>query len=327
MLDRIRVEHHALIEPDRRRVQRRGAGVLPRVRQRGGRLRRRRAVALRRPSRVPGRRAPRGAARRWMTVGEWDWLARLYLIEQYHQMVDSGAVELQRDGEHYWIDPIDLTDTNSIVMGEIILAGVAAAGRFHRSSSGGISAAGAQDGHLTDAARASGRCADIDHRLHQARIGASDEQETASASLRRRSATPSATRFAWMYQPINEHVARTSGSTPTSCSITGAGRHRVGDIPAGWPSGPAVNGQLAGHSAFADAAVPDELAREARARACSSRSSPPATPTSGRTRASDGRARSTSSARNLRPDYEPTERGKQIDDLLGKFLMQFPIER
>ena len=30
---------------------------------------------------------------------------------------------------------------------------------------------------------------------------------------------------------------------------------------------------------------------------------------------------------NLRPDYEPTERGKQIDDLLGKFLMQFPIER
>ena len=31
--------------------------------------------------------------------------------------------------------------------------------------------------------------------------------------------------------------------------------------------------------------------------------------------------------RNLRPDFEPTERGKQIDDLLGKFLMQFPIER
>jgi hypothetical protein len=30
---------------------------------------------------------------------------------------------------------------------------------------------------------------------------------------------------------------------------------------------------------------------------------------------------------NLRPDYEPTERGKQIDDLLGKFLLQFPIER
>jgi hypothetical protein len=31
--------------------------------------------------------------------------------------------------------------------------------------------------------------------------------------------------------------------------------------------------------------------------------------------------------RHLRPDYEPTERGKQIDDLLGKFLLQFPIER
>ena len=30
---------------------------------------------------------------------------------------------------------------------------------------------------------------------------------------------------------------------------------------------------------------------------------------------------------NLRPDYEPTERGTQIDDLLGWFLLQFPIER
>ena len=30
---------------------------------------------------------------------------------------------------------------------------------------------------------------------------------------------------------------------------------------------------------------------------------------------------------NLQPDYEPTERGKQIDDLLGWFLLQFPIER
>ena len=104
---------------------------------------------------------------------EWDWLARLYLLEQYHHMADSGAVELQRDGEHYWIDPLDLTDTNGIVMGEIILAGVAAAGRFHRSSSGGISTAGAHTATVTDAAIASGRCADIDHRLHQARIGAS----------------------------------------------------------------------------------------------------------------------------------------------------------
>ena len=32
-------------------------------------------------------------------------------------------------------------------------------------------------------------------------------------------------------------------------------------------------------------------------------------------------------SRHLRPDYEPTERGKQIDDLLGWFLLQFPIER
>jgi hypothetical protein len=75
--------------------------------------------------------------------GEWDWLARLYLIEQYHQMVDTGAVELQRDGEHYWIDPLELTNTNKIVMGEVILAGVAAAGRFSKAGSGGISAAGA----------------------------------------------------------------------------------------------------------------------------------------------------------------------------------------
>ena len=40
--------------------------------------------------------------------GEWEWLARLYLIEQFHHMIDTGAVELQRDGEHYWIDPLEL---------------------------------------------------------------------------------------------------------------------------------------------------------------------------------------------------------------------------
>ena len=75
---------------------------------------------------------------------EWDWLARLYLIEQYHQMIDTGAVEVQRDGEHYWIDPVELTDTNGVVMGEIILAGVAAAGRFSKATSGGLSTAGAR---------------------------------------------------------------------------------------------------------------------------------------------------------------------------------------
>jgi hypothetical protein len=74
---------------------------------------------------------------------EWDWLARLYLLEQYHHMVDTGAVELQRNGEHYWIDPIDLTDTNKVVMGDVILAAVASAGRFSKAGSGGISAAGA----------------------------------------------------------------------------------------------------------------------------------------------------------------------------------------
>ena len=55
--------------------------------------------------------------------GEWDWLARLYLLEKYHQMVDTGEVELQRHGEHYWIDPLDLGETNSVVMQEVILAG------------------------------------------------------------------------------------------------------------------------------------------------------------------------------------------------------------
>ena len=75
---------------------------------------------------------------------EWDWLARLYLIEQYHEMIDTGAVEVQRDGEHYWIDPVELTDTNGVVMGEIILAGVAAAGRFSKATSGGLSTAGAR---------------------------------------------------------------------------------------------------------------------------------------------------------------------------------------
>lgn len=29
----------------------------------------------------------------------------------------------------------------------------------------------------------------------------------------------------------------------------------------------------------------------------------------------------------LQDDWEPTERGKRMDDLLGKFLLQFPIER
>ena len=76
--------------------------------------------------------------------GEWEWLARLYLIEQFHHMIDSGAVELQdRDGERYWIDPLDLTETNSVVMQEVILAAIAAASRFGRSGNGGMSRAGA----------------------------------------------------------------------------------------------------------------------------------------------------------------------------------------
>ena len=31
-------------------------------------------------------------------------------------------------------------------------------------------------------------------------------------------------------------------------------------------------------------------------------------------------------SRELRPDYEPTERGRAIDNLLGQFLLRWPIE-
>jgi hypothetical protein len=76
---------------------------------------------------------------------EWLWLAQLYLIEQFHHMISTGAVELQRNGEHYWIDPIDLTDTNDVIAGELILAAVASGGRFGRGTGGaGMSAAGAK---------------------------------------------------------------------------------------------------------------------------------------------------------------------------------------
>ena len=76
--------------------------------------------------------------------GDWLWLAQLYLIEQFHHMIATGAVELRRDGEHYWIDPLDLTDTNEVIAGELILAAVASGGRFGRGTGGaGLSAAGA----------------------------------------------------------------------------------------------------------------------------------------------------------------------------------------
>lgn len=31
-------------------------------------------------------------------------------------------------------------------------------------------------------------------------------------------------------------------------------------------------------------------------------------------------------SRELRPDYEPTDRGNDIDNLLGQFLHRYPIE-
>jgi hypothetical protein len=35
---------------------------------------------------------------------------------------------------------------------------------------------------------------------------------------------------------------------------------------------------------------------------------------------------STEFSRNLRTDYEPTERGRDIDNMLGAFLLRWPIE-
>ena len=65
-------------------------------------------------------------------------------VESVTAPPDRGAVELEHNGEHYWIDPIDLADTNEVITGELILAAVASAGRFGRSSGAGISTAGAR---------------------------------------------------------------------------------------------------------------------------------------------------------------------------------------
>jgi hypothetical protein len=43
---------------------------------------------------------------------DWGWLAQLYLVEQYHEMIDRGDVEVRRDGDAYWVDPLDLADTS-----------------------------------------------------------------------------------------------------------------------------------------------------------------------------------------------------------------------
>jgi hypothetical protein len=73
---------------------------------------------------------------------DWSWLAELYLIEQYHQMIDGGDVTLQRDGDVYWIDPFDLTDTTSLIASDVVLAAVAASGSFRPGT--GISEATAK---------------------------------------------------------------------------------------------------------------------------------------------------------------------------------------
>jgi hypothetical protein len=59
---------------------------------------------------------------------DWQWLAQLYLVEQYHRMVADGTVTLQRDGDAYWIDPYDLTDPASTITADIVLAAVMAPG-------------------------------------------------------------------------------------------------------------------------------------------------------------------------------------------------------
>ena len=62
---------------------------------------------------------------------DWGWLAKLYLIEQYHGMVDRGEVTLRRDGDEYWIDPYDLMDVKSVASSDVVLAAVVASGSFH----------------------------------------------------------------------------------------------------------------------------------------------------------------------------------------------------
>jgi hypothetical protein len=63
-------------------------------------------------------------------ANDWQWLAQLYLVEQYHRMVADGTVTLQRDGDAYWIDPLDLIDPTSTIAADIILAAVMAPGNM-----------------------------------------------------------------------------------------------------------------------------------------------------------------------------------------------------
>ena len=162
-------------------------------------------------------------------------------------MIDSGAVELQRDGAHYWIDPIELTDTNAIVMGEIVLAGVAAAGRFSKATSGGLSTAGAKTATSSHAAGArqvvepTSITGYTKHGLERVM------NKDGSASPGRRYATPSATRLGWRTNR-RETRSSTSAVQPWSCLISAAGWSPRGPILGGGLAGPAVNRQLSGAS-------------------------------------------------------------------------------
>jgi hypothetical protein len=63
---------------------------------------------------------------------DWQWLAQLYLVEQYHRMVADGSVTLSRNGDAYWVDPVDLTDQASAISADIVLAAVTFPGNMRQ---------------------------------------------------------------------------------------------------------------------------------------------------------------------------------------------------
>ena len=110
--------------------------------------------------------------------------------------------------------------------------------------------------NVTDAARASSRCADIDHRLHQARIGASHEQERRRRLTGGgRGAVRTPPRW-WKYQSNQRHMAvRREGNADDPARTT---RGMVVTAWANSPSGLARAAIWRSWRAFpeSDAAVP-----------------------------------------------------------------------
>ena len=166
---------HGVDRPDRRRVQRRGARVLPGVRQRSSRLGGDGAVALRRPPRLPARRAARGVADvgRPSRVGlagpavpdravpPDDRHRRRRGATRRRALLDRpGRVDRHQRGGDGRDHPRRCRRRRPVQQSDQWWP-------VHRRR---------QDRQFTDAGVETGRCADIDHRLHQARIGASHEQ-------------------------------------------------------------------------------------------------------------------------------------------------------